>query len=461
MATINLRDACRFAVLAGTTVTNTATPTAVTGGNNGNVGVSPGTVITNFPPGTIAAPGAQHSNDTLAQIAQNDLTTAYIQAAAVPGGVDPTGATGQLGGLILTPGIYKFTFFQITGNLTLNGAGDYLFQSDTTLVTAAASTVTLMGGATANRVFWQVGSSATLGTNSTFNGNVLALTSITVNTTAAVTGKLLARNGAVNLDDNTVAGTTCAVAATTSTITINYTPEFAGCHRICFRKVPDTDFCCYIDNTPSIVGTPKVFVITVGASPCALVDNLECQDCESQTYEGYVQPCCADECSDSNRVEWSVTYDPTVTCHKYLVTCTNALGCPGFTYAPCFGTSDFIEIEEQPLGTSMEICSFSAPTTIPADYTVTTDPLDLDCCGCTTYNVTITSDDVAPSIVTLYYTNCNKTAAILPVIVSSASPFGPVPFCVITGSISYHQESDEIVTIDLIGPCTDPGPSPC
>lgn len=206
-AQISLGTAQNFGVLGGSAVTNTGATTV-----NGRVGVSPGTAVTGFPPGVVVG-GAIHSNDAVAVQAQNDLTTAYNNIAATPCTVDLTGQ--NLGGLTLTPGVYCFsTSAQLTGALTLNALGNpnalFLFKIGSTLTTASGSTVTVINGATAcNRVFWQVGSSATIGTGSSFAGDILALTSITITTGANTSGRLLARNGAVTLDTNNV--NTCGV----------------------------------------------------------------------------------------------------------------------------------------------------------------------------------------------------------------------------------------------------------
>lgn len=196
-----------FAVLAGSTVTNTG-PTVVTG----DLGVSPGSAITGFPPGIVN--GTQHSADGVALQAQDDLTTAYDNAA---GQACNTALTGvNLGGLVLTPGVYCFTSSaQLTGTLTLDAQGDsnavFIFQTVSTLTTASGSVVKMINGGSTCNVFWKVGSSATLGTTTSFLGNILALTSITLTTGASLTGRALARNGATTLDSNTI-DRTCAVA---------------------------------------------------------------------------------------------------------------------------------------------------------------------------------------------------------------------------------------------------------
>jgi len=195
-----------FAVLGGSTVTNTATPTVVTG----NLGVSPGSAVTGFPPGTVVG-GTIHAADAAAAQAQSDLAVVYTNLANTACNTDLTGQ--DLGGKTLTPGVYCFsTSAQLTGTLTLDGQGNpnavFLFKIGSTLTTASAASVVLINSASSCGVFWQVGSSATLGTGTSLAGSILALSSITLNTGAGVTGRVLARNGAVTLDDSHV--TLCA-----------------------------------------------------------------------------------------------------------------------------------------------------------------------------------------------------------------------------------------------------------
>ena len=192
-----------FAVLAGSTVTSSGN-TAIIGGN---VGVSPGTAVTGFAPGTIAAPYSIIAGGPVAAQAEADLVTAYDYAA----GLAPTQVlTGEdLGGLTLTPGVYFFASSAgLTGTVTLNNEGNpggvFVFQIGSTLTTASSSEVVLENGAQAGNVFWQVGSSATLGTGTSFEGSILAQDSITLDTGANLTGSVLAMNGGVTLDDNTV-----------------------------------------------------------------------------------------------------------------------------------------------------------------------------------------------------------------------------------------------------------------
>ncbi len=205
-APVSLGTADSFAVLGASTVTNTG-PSVI----NGDLGVSPGTAVTGFPPGTVS--GTIHAADAVAAQAQSDLTAAYVDAA---GRACQVVLTGQdLGGMTLTHAVYCFSSSaQLTGTLTLDAQGDpnavFIFQIGSTLTTASGSRVNLINGAQSCNVFWQVGSSATLGTTTTFRGNTLALTSITATTGATVDGRLLARNGAVTLDSNTVTRAQCA-----------------------------------------------------------------------------------------------------------------------------------------------------------------------------------------------------------------------------------------------------------
>lgn len=201
-----LGAAASFAVLGATTVTNTG-PTVVTG----DLGVSPGTSCTGFPAPCTGGPGVVtgtiHAGDAAAASAQTDAHTAYANAAGQPCGTNLTGQ--NLGGLTLTPNVYCFSSSAfLTGTLTLDGQGNpnsvFIFQTGSTLITASASRVTLINGASACNVFWQVGSSATLGTGTSFAGNILALTSITATTSATSNGSLYALNGAVTLDTNDI-----------------------------------------------------------------------------------------------------------------------------------------------------------------------------------------------------------------------------------------------------------------
>lgn len=196
-----LGSAQSFAVLGASTVTNTS-PTVITG----DLGVSRGTAITGFPPGTVTG-GTIHAGDAVATAAQADAHTAYAALVAEPCGTNLTGKTlgTSPGAVTLSPGVYCFdSSAQLTGTLTLNGNGVYVFQIGSTLTTASNSSVVLANGANAGNVFWQVGSSATLGTNTAFTGNLFALISDTVTTGTSVAGRVFALTGAVTLDSNKI-----------------------------------------------------------------------------------------------------------------------------------------------------------------------------------------------------------------------------------------------------------------
>ena len=213
-APVGLGTAASFAVLAGTTVTNTG-PSVI----SGDVGVSPGTAVVGFPPG-IVNNGTIHAADAVAAQAQADATTAYNDAA---GRSTTVTVTADLAGQTLVSGVYTGATLGLTGTVTLDAQGDpnavFIFQAASTLITASSSVVALTNGADACNVYWQVGSSATLGTNSTFVGTVLALTSVTATTSATINGRLLARTGAVTLDSNVITNSACGSSTSTTTTT--------------------------------------------------------------------------------------------------------------------------------------------------------------------------------------------------------------------------------------------------
>ena len=204
-ATVNLGSAKSFAVLAGETITNTGATTIT-----GDVGLQPGKAVTGFT--TVTLHGAQHLGDAVALSAKNALVTAYNDAA---GAKPVTKVATELGGTTVKPGVYASDTLGLTGTLTLDGEGLYIFQAASTLITASGSKVALIGGASACNVYWQVGSSATLGTTTSFKGTIMALTSIALNNGATLQGRALAQNGAVTMDHNTISSSACSAPSPT------------------------------------------------------------------------------------------------------------------------------------------------------------------------------------------------------------------------------------------------------
>ena len=207
-ARIELGSAASFAVLGATTVTSAGVSTIT-----GDLGVSPGTSVTGFGPGIGTVTGGSiHAGDSLAAQAHADLVTAY--SVAVLRTPDQP-AVGVLDGLTLGPGVHASgSTLTLAGMLTLDAGGDpdavFILQAGSTLGTAASSQVSLTGGAQACNVFWQVGSSATLGATSLLRGTILAHTSITVGAGVTIHGRALARDGAVTMDNDTVSVSPCA-----------------------------------------------------------------------------------------------------------------------------------------------------------------------------------------------------------------------------------------------------------
>jgi hypothetical protein len=209
-ASVGLGTAAPFSVLAGSTVTNTGPTTMF-----GNLGLSPGSSVTGAP----HVLGQTHVDDAVAIAAKNDLTTAYNDAASRPS----SGSAGtDLAGQVFLPGVRtaSSSLLLSSGSVTLDAQGNpdavFIFQIGSTLITGSNTSVSLINGAQACNVFWQVGSSATLGTGTRFVGTVMSLASITANTAATIHGRLLARNGAVTLDTNTITTSNCASSATGS-----------------------------------------------------------------------------------------------------------------------------------------------------------------------------------------------------------------------------------------------------
>jgi len=170
------------------------------------LGVSPGTAVTGFPPGSVTG-GTSHAGDATATAAQAGAHKAYQDLVAEPCGTNLTGKTlgTSPGAVTLSPGVYCFdSSAQLTGTLTLSGSGVYVFKIGSTLTTASKSSVVLAKGATAGNVFWQVTSSATLGTNTAFEGSIVAMISDTVTTGASVSGRVIALTGSVTLSGNRI-----------------------------------------------------------------------------------------------------------------------------------------------------------------------------------------------------------------------------------------------------------------
>ena len=236
-----------FAVLGATTITNTG-PTTISGSAGGDIGLAPGSSFTGST--TVVTSGTQHIADAAATTAHTDLVTAYNSVAAPT----PTVlASPELASQIITPGTYSTGAgnFTNSGALTLDAKGDatavFIFQAASTLITSAGSTMTLVNGAQACNVYFNVGSSATLGTNSTFVGHLYAMTSITAMSGANIQGQLLARTGAVNLNANIISNPACAAPVATPTPTVTATPT----------PTPTVTATPTPTPTPSPVKTPK------------------------------------------------------------------------------------------------------------------------------------------------------------------------------------------------------------
>lgn len=197
----SLGAAASFGVLANTTVTNTGNTVV-----SGNLGVSPGTAVTGFPPGVVNGTIFTGAGSTAGQ-AQIDAAAAFNNITAQNCTTDLTGQT--LGARTLTPGVYCFdSSAQLTGTLILDAQNNpnavFIFKIGTTLTTASLSSISVINGGSSCNVFFQVGSSATLGTDTSFQGNILARTSITLNTGADLDGRALALDGAVTLNTNNI-----------------------------------------------------------------------------------------------------------------------------------------------------------------------------------------------------------------------------------------------------------------
>lgn len=211
---VDLATASTFGILANTTITNTGT-SSVGGSAGGDIGLYAGSSITGL--STLTISGTMHISDATALLAKDDLSKAYDNAA---GRTPFTTIATELGGKTLVPGVYTSTSgtFGLTGTLTLDGQNDanavFIFQMTKTLITASASKVIMTNGARVCNVFWQVGSSATLGTNSYFIGHIMASTSISAKTGARLYGSLHAKTGAVTLQSNKIMNIVCSSSPT-------------------------------------------------------------------------------------------------------------------------------------------------------------------------------------------------------------------------------------------------------
>jgi hypothetical protein len=230
--TVGLGTAGQYSVLAGSTITNTDTPTLL----KGSLGLSPGTDVTGFdfstPPGPGVVEGEVNIANAAAVQAKADLTAAYGDAAGRPLNEE---VPADLVGRTLVGGVYAVSSkgaMGLTGTLTLDGAGDpnsvFIFQTDSTLITGSSANVVLINGAQACNVFWQVGSSATIGSGSSFVGTVMALESITVASGATVEGRVLAQVSAVTFDNNTIFQPRCDLSTQVTTTTTTTTTTESG-----------------------------------------------------------------------------------------------------------------------------------------------------------------------------------------------------------------------------------------
>lgn len=269
VTTVPLATSSQYSVLGGQTVTNTG-PSVL----GKSLGLSPGTSITGFPPGTVL--GTTNTTNAAAAQAESDLTAAYINAAGRP--INGT-TTADLANLNLQGGVYagpSHGALSLTGPLTLDGAGNpntvFIFQTNASLTTASGSTITLINGAQECNIFWQVGSSATLGTGSVFVGNIMALSSITVNNSVTVHGRALSRNGSVTLDSDTFTSPTCAASTVTTTTTTTGvggpTPTPAGGGGPATPGTPGSG-----PGVPRVTGPPRTGVSPL-ASPSPWISDL-------------------------------------------------------------------------------------------------------------------------------------------------------------------------------------------
>jgi len=259
---VPLGSAAKFGVLAATTVTSSGATI------NGNLGISPGNTVTGSP----TVNGGTHLGDPVAALAQGDLLVAYSNLVARTGGA---AVSGNLGGLTLIPGLYTSTsFLEITsGDLILDAQGDpnavFIFQIPSTFITTVGRKVILSGGATACHIFWQVGSSVTLGGDSIIKGNILAYTSITINSGATLEGRALAQNGEVTLANSTITAVPNVTPPSPSFGPISRTP--AGLVALLITNT--TCLTLTLKVSADITSWATLAILTPGNSPYAFTDT--------------------------------------------------------------------------------------------------------------------------------------------------------------------------------------------
>ncbi|MET1016558.1 MAG: ice-binding family protein [Leifsonia flava] len=293
---VDLGTAAQFSVLGSSTVTNTGLSVL-----DEDLGVSPGTSITGFPPGITG--GTIHPTDAVAALAQDDLTTAYGVAASL---TPMATGLGDLTGQSLTPGVYSGGELSVTGALTLEGTAEsvWVFQAASTLTIASGAIITVTGEASVCNVFWQVGSSATIEPGAQFVGTVMADVSITAQTAATITGRLLARTGAVTLDTNRlIAPTGCDTEPGTVTTSPEITSEAPPAGRAGEAYT----------HTITASGTPSpTYTVSSGALPTGVVLDEETgvlsgQPTEEGTYDFEITA--SNGTAPDTTVAYSVTID--------------------------------------------------------------------------------------------------------------------------------------------------------
>ena len=274
VAQVSLGTARDMAVVASSTITNTG-PTVITGSAGADIAVSAGTSVTGFPPGTA---GTIHLSDILATNAHVDLAAASVVASTGPSITLPS----ELGGTTLQAGAYSLGSSDLTGTLTLDGNNDvnavFIIRSASSLTTASNSVVKLINGVQACNVFWTVGSSATLGTNSSFVGHILASSSITATTGANILGSLLAINGSVTLDSNVINNRVCNLLTTASPTPIAVAPGTIHVVKIVNNtnagKLTPSDFMIHVKHwgvevagspMPGMGGAGRTYVLPPGS----------------------------------------------------------------------------------------------------------------------------------------------------------------------------------------------------